>query len=41
MRTEFGEKLEKAMNDINSLAWKDKNGNVIKLMDAPAEDLIK
>ena len=29
MRTEFGEKLEKAMNDVNSLTWKDKNGNVI------------
>lgn len=41
MRTEFGEKLEKAMNDVNSLTWKDKNGNVIKLVDAPAEDLIK
>ena len=41
MRTEFGEKLEKAMNDINSLTWKDKSGNVIKLVDAPAEDLIK
>lgn len=41
MRTEFGEKLEKAMNDVNSLTWKDKNRNVIKLVDAPAEDLIK
>ena len=41
MRTEFVEKLEKAMNDVNSLTWKDKNGNVIKLVDAPAEDLIK
>ena len=41
MRTEFGEKLEKAMNDVNSLTWKDMNGNVIKLVDAPAEYLIK
>lgn len=41
MRTEFGEQLQKAMDSINSLTWKDKNGNVIKLMDAPAADLIK
>lgn len=41
MRTEFGEKLEKAMNSIESFTWKTKDGNVIKLVDAPAEDLIK
>lgn len=41
MRTEFGEKLQKAIESVDSLTWKDKNGNSIKLMDAPASDLIK
>lgn len=41
MRTEFGEKLQKAMESVDSLTWKDKNGNVTKLMDAQASDLIK
>ena len=41
MRTEFGEKLQTAMDSIESLVWKDKNGNNVKLMDAPAEDLQK
>lgn len=41
MRTEFGEKLQKAMESVDSLTWKDKNGNIIKLMDAQASDLIK
>lgn len=41
MRTEFGEKLEKAINSVESFTWKTKDGNVIKLVDAPAENLIK
>lgn len=41
MRTEFGEKVHTAITSIDALTWKDKSGNVIKLMDAPAADLIK
>lgn len=41
MRTEFGEKLQKAMDSIESLTWKDKNGNTIKLVEASPFDLIK
>lgn len=41
MRTEFGEKLQKAIESIDSLTWKDKDGNNIKLVDASAEDLRK
>lgn len=41
MRTEFGEQLQKVMDSIDALTWKDKNGNIVKLMDAPAADLIK
>lgn len=41
MRTEFGEKLQEAINSIDSLTWKDKNNNVVKLMDASENDLQK
>lgn len=41
MRTEFGEKLQNAIDSIESLTWKDKNGNDIKLMTAPEEDIQK
>lgn len=41
MSTEFGEKLQSAMDSIESLTWKDKNGNNIKLMEAPEESLQK
>jgi hypothetical protein len=41
MRTEFGEKLQKAMDSIESLTWKDKNGNTTKLVEASPFDLIK
>lgn len=44
MNTEFGEKLQQAMNSMNSidnLVWKDKNGNSIKLMKASVDDLSK
>lgn len=41
MRTEFGEKLQNAISSIDSLVWKDKNGNDIKLMTASEEDLCK
>lgn len=41
MYTEFGEKLQNAMTSIDSLTWKDKNGNDIKLMTASEEDLQK
>ena len=29
MRTEFGEKLQNAMDSVESYTWKDKNGNDI------------
>lgn len=41
MQTEFSEKLQSAMNSIESLIWKDKNGNVINLMSANVEDIQK
>lgn len=41
MCTEFGEKLQNAMDSIESLTWKDKNGNDVKLMTAPEEDIRK
>lgn len=39
--TELGEKLQNAMNSIESFTWKDKNGNSVKLMTASIEDLQK
>lgn len=39
MNTEFGEKLQTAMNSINSYVWIDKKGNSVKLVDMPAADL--
>lgn len=41
MCTEFGEKLQNAMDSIESLTWKDKSGNDVKLMTAPEEDIRK
>ena len=41
MRTEFGEKLQNAIDSIESLAWIDKNGNSVKLMTASVEDIQK
>jgi hypothetical protein len=41
MRTEFGEKLQNAIDSIESLTWKDKNGNEVKLMTASPDDLKK
>lgn len=41
MSTEFGEKLQNAMDSIESLTWKDKSSNDIKLMTAPEEDIRK
>lgn len=41
MTTEFGEKLQSAIESIESLTWKDKNGDDIKLVDASIEDLRK
>ena len=41
MYTEFGEKLQKAMESIDSFTWSDKNGNDVKLIDAPENDLQK
>lgn len=39
MNTEFGDKLQSAINSIDSYTWKDKNGNVVKLMDASEQNL--
>lgn len=39
MNTEFGEKLQTAINSIDSFVWKDKNGNDIKLISASPKDL--
>ena len=41
MHTELGEKLQSAMESIDSLVWKDKTGASIKLIDASEEDLQK
>lgn len=41
MITEFGEKLHSAMTSIDSLVWKEKNGNVVKMVNASPEDLQK
>lgn len=41
MYTEFGEKLQSAMNSVESYTWKDKNGQDIKLINASAVDLKK
>lgn len=39
--TEFGEKLRSVLESIDSLTWRDKSGNDIKLVDASVEDLRK
>lgn len=41
MNTEFGEKLQSAMSSIDSLTWRDKQGNIVKLVDASKEELQK
>lgn len=41
MNTEFGEKLQSAINSIDSLTWKDKQGNTVKLVEATQADLQK
>lgn len=37
--TEFGEKLRSVLESIDSLTWRDKSGNDVKLVDASVEDL--
>lgn len=39
MNTEFGEKLQEAMNSIESFIWIDKKGNSVKMLDMPADEL--
>lgn len=39
MCTEFGEKLQNAMNSINSYVWINKKGESIKMIDMPADQL--
>ena len=39
MTTEFGEKLQSAMNSINSYVWMNKKGESVKMMDMPADEL--
>lgn len=39
MCTEFGEKLQNAMNSINSFIWINKKGESIKMVDMPADQL--
>lgn len=41
MCTEFGEKLMQAMDSIESLTWRDKSGNDVKLVEASEENLQK
>lgn len=41
MRTEFGEKLQNAIDSIESLTWKDKDGNYVKLMTTSEENIQK
>ena len=39
--TEFGEKLRSVLESIDSLTWRDKSGNDVKLVDVSVEDLRK
>lgn len=39
MCTEFGEKLQNAMNSINSFVWINKKGDSIRMVDMPADQL--
>ena len=39
--TEFGEKLRSVLESIDSLTWRDKSGNDVKLVDASVKDLRK
>lgn len=39
--TEFGKKLRSVLESIDSLTWRDKSGNDVKLVDASVEDLRK
>ena len=39
--TEFGEKLNNAINSLNSYVWVNKDGSSVKMMDMPAEVLQK
>lgn len=39
--TEFGEKLCSVLESIDSLTWRDKSRNDVKLVDASVEDLRK
>lgn len=39
MATEFGEKLQTAVNSIETLIWRDKTGKDVKLVDASGEEL--
>lgn len=41
MCTEFGEKLQNAMNSVNSYVWIYKDKRSVKLMDMPADELQK
>lgn len=40
MCTEFGEKLQNAMNSINSYIWINRKGESIKMVDMPADELV-
>ena len=39
MNTEFGEKLQNAMESIDALTWRSKDGNDVRLVDASDDDL--
>ena len=39
MNTEFGEKLQNAMESLDALTWRGKDGNTVRLMDATPEEL--
>lgn len=41
MNTEFGEKLRTAMDSIESLTWKTKEGNAVKLMSESEDNIRK
>lgn len=41
MNTEFGEKLRTAMDSIESLAWKTKEGNIVKLINESEDNIRK
>jgi hypothetical protein len=39
MITEFGEKVQNALESMEALTWRSKDGNTVRLVDASPEEL--